>query len=153
MKKKQTFYIWMIPLIWAIFSILQFREPGDDYGLYAFSSFVGVWILFLTRQGDVHSLIFPLSITLAGTIVMLLIGLWMDKVRIRKIIWIAIYIISVLAIFYISINAYPSIEHALSKNGSWWAYIFFSINMGLHVSILLSFFGKGIGSIWKKIKN
>ena len=143
----------MIPLIWGICSLLQYREPGDEYALYAMSSFVGVWVLFLTRNGDVNSVLFPLSITLAGTIVMFLIGLWMDKVRIRKITWITIFIISILTIFLISINAYPNIARALSKNGSWGAYIFFSINMGLHTSIFLSFVGKGISCIWKRINN
>lgn len=38
----------------------------------------------------------------------------------------------------LTINSYQSIERALGKNGSWWAYIFGSLNLGLYASVILS---------------
>lgn len=142
MPRYKPFYTWLVPLLWAGCSLLSFRFPGDEYAMYAISSIVGVWIGFLVPFGDVHSLFFPLSITLAGGLVMGVVGLLMDLARLRKIVWGVLWVAAALLIFVLSVNAYPSIEKALSKNGSWWAYVFTSINIGLYVSILLSFTGK-----------
>jgi uncharacterized membrane protein len=52
--------------------------------------------------------------------------------------WFVLYITLAAVILAITINSYPSIERALSKNGSWWAYILGSLNLGLYASVILS---------------
>jgi len=72
------------------------------------------------------------------------VGFLMDRLQIRKAMWAVLFVGSALVIFVAEIKSYPTIQHALSKHGSWWAYVFFSVNMGLYLAILLSFFGKGL---------
>ena len=83
---------------------------------------------------------------------MAVIGFLMDRVRIRKTIWAILFVVAALVAFVMSIKSYPTIERALSKNGSWWAYIFFSVNVGLYFGILLSFLEKGLEGVLKRTR-
>ena len=143
-------YIWILPLLWASCSLIHFQFPGDEYGMYGISSIAGLWIAFIVRLGDQHNPMFPVAIALAGAIVMSVIGFLMDRIRIRKTIWAILFVVAALAVFVMSIKSYPTIERALSKNGSWWAYVFFSLNVGLYFSVLLSFLVKGLECVLKK---
>jgi hypothetical protein len=120
--------------------------------MYAIASIAGSWIAFIISFGDIHNPVIPISIALTGAIVMALIGFLMDQVRIRKAIWAILFVVAALVIFVISIKSYPSIERALSKNGSWWSYIFFSVNVGLYFGILLSFMEKGLEVVLKRTR-
>ena len=99
----------------------------------------GTWAVFLLNiQGDIHKFAFRGTITTAGIIVMLITGFILAKLRVKMKLWFTLYITLVVVILAITINSYPSIEKALSKNGSWWAYIFGSLNLGLYASVILS---------------
>ena len=52
--------------------------------------------------------------------------------------WFVLYITLAAVALVVMIGSYPSIEKALSKNGSLWAYIFGSLNLGLYASVILS---------------
>ena len=148
---KRTFYLWLLPLLWTTCSLFSFQFPGDEYAMYAISSMAGAWVLFFIKNaGDIHDLIFRGSIALTGAVTMTLFGVLMDRLRIRKVVWGFIFLAASVAIFILSIKAYPTIDKALRKNGSWWAYIFFAINMGLYCSVFLSFIAKGIESAWRR---
>ena len=69
---------------------------------------------------------------------MLIAGLIMAKLRVRLWLWASLYVLAAAIIFTMTVNSYPSIEKALSKNGSWWAYVWGSTNMGLYVSVILA---------------
>ena len=71
-------------------------------------------------------------------IVMLIMGFILAKLRVKMKLWFVLYITLAAVILAITINSYPSIEKAMSKNGSWWAYIFGSLNLGLYASVILS---------------
>lgn len=142
MNLKNTFFVWLLPLLWASCSLVSFHFPGDEYALYVVSSIAGVWIGFVFEFGDIHNPAIPLSVAATGAGVMAAVGFVMDRVRVRRFVWGILYVIATLMIFVSAIGVYPSTERALSKNGSWWAYIFFSFNMGLYIAVALSFLAK-----------
>jgi hypothetical protein len=136
---KKFVYVWLLPSLWSICSLLSFRFPGDEYGIYAVSSMAGTWAVFLFNiQGDIHKFAFRGTITTAGIIVMLIVGFILDKLRVKLKLWLVLYITLAALILVMTISSYPSIEKALSKNGSWWAYMFGSLNLGLYASVILS---------------
>ena len=146
---KKYLYLWLIPLLWSASSLFSFNFPGDEYAIYSISSIAGSWfVMIFPIGGDIHDFVFRGTITAIGAIVMLIIGLLMSKLKVNFKLWLLFYLIASIAIFLLSINSYPSIERALSKNGSYWAYIFGSLNLGLYISIIFSL----ITAFAKKIK-
>jgi hypothetical protein len=153
MEKKWRFFVWLLPVLWGGCSLLHYHFPGDEYGMYGISSIVGVWAIFIVKVGDVNHPMFPASIAVAGAIIMAGVGWFMDWMRIWRKLWGIIFAICAIGVFVLSVLSYPSIEKALSKNGSWWAYILFSINIGVYLSVILTVNLTCIGRLWKKIKN
>jgi len=146
-------YVWLLPLVWAACSVLSFRFPGDEYALYAISSMIGTWVVMvIDMPGDIHHPAFWISITVTGAIIMSLVGLGMSVLRTKIKLWLILYIVASVIFFIVTLSSYPSIEKALSKNGSWWAYIFSSLNMGMYVSVVLCATTSGLAGIIKKKK-
>ncbi|MHC4087877.1 MAG: hypothetical protein ACYSU3_17690 [Planctomycetota bacterium] len=136
---KKYLYVWLLPLLWSTCSLLSFQFPGDEYAIYAVSSMAGTWAVVLFNiQGDIHDFSFRGTITTTGIVVMLITGFILAKLRVKIKLWFVLYITLAAVILATTINSYPSIEKALSKNGSWWAYIFGSLNLGLYASVILS---------------
>lgn len=135
---KKYFYLYALPLIWMITSIVSYFHPGDEYGLYGISCFAGTWIYFFFDTPEVHSFLFPLLLSATGTIVMLVPSLLLYKLKTSKKLWLILYIFFTAALLFTMLSAYPSLKKALSKNGSYTAYIAASLNLGLYYSITLS---------------
>lgn len=152
MKKKQRFFVWLLPVLWGACSLLHYHFPGDEYWMYAISSFAGFWIALITKVGDSNNPMFPILIAVAGAIVMAGVGWFMDWMRIWKKLWVIIFAICAIGIFAISILSFPSIERALQKNGSLWAYILFSFNIGMYLSVILAVNLTSIARLWRKVK-
>ncbi|MHC4694722.1 MAG: hypothetical protein ACYS67_18445 [Planctomycetota bacterium] len=151
---KKYVYVWLLPLLWSVCSLLSFEFPGDEYGIYAVSSMAGTWALFLFNiQGDIHKFAFRGTITATGIIVILIAGFILAKLRVKLKLWFALYITLAVVIMVLTINSYPSFEKALSKNGSLWAYIFGSLNMGLYASVILSVIITLVVKLFKKKKS
>ena len=150
---KKYLYVWLLPLVWSICSFMSFQFPGDEYGLYAVSSMIGIWIAFLVDMpGDIHHPAFWMSITATGAIIMALIGWGLSALRVKLRLLLILHICAAVAFFLLVVFSYPSIEKVLSKNGSWWAYIFSSLNMGLYASVIFSGIITGILRIVQKKK-
>ena len=146
-------YIWLLPLAWSVCSFLSFQFPGDEYGLYAASSIVGVWIMLIVDMpGDIHHPAFWMSITAAGAAAMTLIGWGLSALKVKLKMLLIIQICAAMTFFLLAVFSYPTIAKALSKNGSWFAYIFSSLNIGLYAAIILSGIITGITRIVQKIK-
>jgi membrane protein implicated in regulation of membrane protease activity len=71
---------------------------------------------------------------------------------VRKLLWVIIFVVCSLAIFATGIFSFPSIQRAINKNGSIWAYVFFSINIGIYLSIIISVIVTVIVRITKYVK-
>lgn len=138
MKCYFPFYSWLLPLFWAVCSYLHHYYPGDENGMWLLSSAAGLWIAPVAFLGGASKAAIAVGIAVAGALVMAPIGYAMDFFHVRKLLWAILFPICALTVFVAAIMSYPSIERAVSKNGSWWAYILFSINIGIYISIILS---------------
>ena len=136
---KKYIYVWLLPLLWSVCSLISFEFPGDEYGIYVISSIAGIWAVPLFNiHGDIHKFAFRGGITAAGIIVILIMGFILAKLLVKMKLWFLLYITLAAVALVVMIGSYPSIEKALSKNGSLWAYIFGSLNLGLYASVILS---------------
>ncbi|UCG57011.1 MAG: hypothetical protein JSU70_19365 [Phycisphaerales bacterium] len=144
MRKDVPFFLWLLPLFWGVCSYVHHSYPGDENAMWLLSSAAGLWIAPFAFLGSASKAAIALFIAFAGAVVMSAIGFVMDRFHISRALWITLFLMSALAIFGAAILSYPSIERAISKNGSWWAYILFSINIGVYVSIILSVILRGI---------
>lgn len=138
MKERRIFFLWFIPILWAGCSLLSFQFPGDEYGLWALSSIAGVWIGKVFPFGDIHNSVIPLSVALVGAAAITPFGLLMDLLRVGRVLWAVLYVLCGAAVLIGSIHSFESIDAALTKNGSWAAYIFFSANSGMYFAVFLS---------------
>lgn len=152
MKKNRLFYIWFIPLVWAMTSYLQYFHPGDEYGMYVISSLPGIWIGIIVSSFDIGDPIMGGGlVALVGALVMTTFGFLMDSVKVQKIFWAFAFSGAAVAVFIMSIMSYPSLDRAIAKNGSIRAYVFMSINVGIYFSIVLSLAAKGIEVLFFRI--
>lgn len=145
------YFVFVLPVVWGGFSLLQHRFPGDEYGLYAVGSIAGVWILFFVPDGDVNSVLFPLRIALAGMAVMAFAGLILDLLKAHRIAFWCLWVVGVVALFLIDILSYPSLERAIAKNGSLWAYLLAAANLSLYASGLLVLAGALLMKLWRRL--
>lgn len=145
---RKYLYTWLVPLLWAVSSLLSLRFPGDEYGLYTVSSIAGVWGYLLFRpSGSPSNTLFWLTITIAGMLVMSVFGFVLSKLRAKIVLFGAIYAAAAIVFCVFLICSYPSFEKAISKNGSLWAYVFSSMNLGLYVSVILTAIISGISKL------
>ena len=148
---KQTFYIFVFPILWASVSFVSYFHPGDEYAMYAISNIIGIWPI-LIFQLDIHSLLTPTIVALIGGSAMVIVGFGMDRLRVNRWVWCGAWLIITILLFILAITPYPSIEKALSKNGSLTAYIAGSMNIGLYFSIVVSVIFKVILILIKRMK-
>lgn len=143
---RRWFYVWVLPCLWCPVALAGYWHPGDEYGLWAVSCIAGTWVLMAIAWlgigvGDIHALWVPASVLAAGGAVMALAGLGLDRLRVRKRLWALVYVILSAKVLAWLVWSYPSIEKALSKNGSWTAYLSASSNAGLTLAVALCLVG------------
>jgi len=138
MKNRFPFYSWLLPLIWGVCSYLHHYYPGDENAMWLLSSIAGMWIAPFAFLGGASKAAIAAGIAVAGALVIAPIGFAMDFFHIRKLLWVILFLTCSLTVFVAAIMSFPSIERAINKNGSMWAYILFSINIGIYISIILS---------------
>ena len=150
---RKYYFLFVLPVLWACVSVLQYRFPGDEYGLYAVGSAVGTWIYFLVPPGDVNRLLFPLIPAVTGVAVMAVAGWVLDWLRGRRLVFWITWIVSVTALFLFMIFSYPSLDKAISKNGSLWAYLLAAVNMGVYAAGGFTLLAALLTKIWKRLKS
>jgi hypothetical protein len=140
MSERFPFYVWVLPLVWGVCSYVHHNYPGDENAMWLLSSAAGLWVAPVAFVGGASKDVIAIAIALAGALVMGAIGSALDCLRVRKLLWAILLLICTATVFVVAIMSYPSLERAISKNGSWWAYVLFSVNIGIYVSVLLSAF-------------
>jgi hypothetical protein len=140
MRERFPFYVWVLPLVWGVCSYVHHDYPGDENAMWLLSSAAGLWLAPVAFAGGASKDMIAVAIALAGALVMGAVGFGMDWLRVRKLLWSILFLACASAILGAAIMSYPSIERAISKNGSWWAYILFSVNIGIYISVVLSAF-------------
>lgn len=131
------FYCLAVPLGWAAVSLLHFQFPGDEYALWAISSMAGTWVLWLLPNvGDIKQLWLPLTVAGAGALVLAGGGALLRWLRVRWWVWTILWLIASAGWLVFTLSQYPTLERALAKNGSWWAYILSALLMGTNTALV-----------------
>jgi hypothetical protein len=153
MKNERWFYWLILPLTWAGGSLLHFRFPGDEYALWAVSSLAGSWVfIFIPNVGDINQPAIRLLVAGAGAVIIAGVGGILSWLRVRWWVWTTLWLATSLAWLGFTVGQYPSLERALAKNGSWWAYIFSAMLMGCYSALLLGAVGGGFKRCRQKLQ-
>lgn len=130
---RHRFFIWLLPLAWALTSFAAVHRPGDEYGLWGAGALAGIWIVpLLGHAGSVWSLL-PLVLA-AGMATLAIVGALLDRLRTPRLGWMLAWAAAATAFCGLTIAAYPSYDRAISRNGSLLAYLLFASNMGLYAA-------------------
>jgi hypothetical protein len=62
--------------------------------------------------------------------------LW--RLGVRKRLWTIVWLLAAALVLFPTLQSYPSIERAPAKNGSWTAYIFSALLLGMCGAVLIS---------------
>ena len=152
MKRSQLFFVWVLPVIWAVASYAHSYYTGDEHGMYILSCIVGTWIHFFIRLPEgLKDPMFAVITSLTGAVVFASVGIVMDLMRVRRMRWAIIFMAAMMLIFATMLRAQGSIERALAKNGSWWTYTLSATVLGLYVSVFLCMLGNGLLRTWRII--
>jgi hypothetical protein len=138
MNAPRWFFVLLVPLAWGGCSLVHFQFPGDEYAMYFISSMAGAWLCIFVRIGDIHQWWIPWSVAATGASVMAGVGWALMRLAASHWLWLALWAGSTLGLLALMISEYPSLERALSKNGSWWAYVCSAALMGSYVASALS---------------
>ena len=138
MNANRWFFLLLIPLAWGVCSLVHFRYPGDEYAMYFISGVAGSWLCFFVRIGDIHQWWIPWSIAATGVVVMAGVGWGLARLAVKRRLWLALFAASFVVLLALMLSEYPSLERALRKNGSWWAYGCSAALMGSYVASVLS---------------
>ncbi len=151
-RRPQRLCVWLLPVIWTAVAWTNFAYPGDEYGGFAVGSLAGIWILRLIQftSDPLHML--PL-VLVAGAATVAVAGFLMDKLRVPWAPWIVLMLGAATAFFLRWFGSFPSVERALSKNGSYEAYVLPSINMGLYAATITMLVGTGLYRLTQWFRN
>jgi len=138
MRGRYPFYLWLIPLVWAIGTTAQHRFPGDENALYILSAIPGFWVAPIFMLAHISKEAIPLGVVLAGLPVVVLVGWMLERLGVPKLLWVFLFVSLSVAICHLTVTSYPSIERAIGANGSLWAYRLLGVNLGLYLSVPLS---------------
>ncbi len=134
-RRPRWLFTYLLPVVWTAVAAANYEHPGDEYGSFGAGSLAGLWIIYLLPNWRlVHLLPFILA---AGAVVMSALGLALDWVRVRWGLFAILWLGAAVALFLLSFSAYPTVERALAKNGSYAAYILPAINFGMYTACLL----------------
>lgn len=153
MRSRQVFFVWALPLIWCIASYAHSYHTGDEHAMYVLSCIAGTWIHFFFRISDnVHDVAFRLLTSMTGAVIFAIAGTIMDLIRSKPFRWAIVFMTAMLLIFGSMLRSYPSLQRAISKNGSLWTYILSATVLALYVSVILCVLGNGVGRLWKAVR-
>jgi hypothetical protein len=139
----KLFYAIVLPVIWVVAAVVSYSHPGDEYGLFVFSSIAGSWVCFFIRNiGHLSDVLW--LIIVAGVTVVANFGLLMDRLQVSRRVWGTLFVLCFVLVLVLSLRQYPSLDRAISKNGSITAYVAGAWNMGLYLSILSSLIVRGV---------
>jgi hypothetical protein len=142
MKRFPLFFAFLLPALWVGGAIVSYLHPGDEYWMFVVSSIAGTWICFLIPDiGHLRDVL--IYILIAGGAILGAVGYLMDRLGVRRLVWIGLFVACSVGLFLDALAEYPSLERAIGKNGSITAYAAFAFNLAIYLSTLLYFAGAG----------
>lgn len=141
--RPRWFYCWFLPLFHATIAWNNFYYPGDEYaGFFFGGAFEGLWVIALI--GDSGSVARSAVVVVAAGCATIAVPGWLlDRLRAPFIPWALLLVLSASGLVASYLNAFPTIERALARNGSYEAYILPAINGGLVLATLAVVVGTG----------
>ncbi len=149
MKRMKIFYVVLLPVIWSGAAITSYFHPGDELGILAISTIPGIWICFFMEPIGEFQDIVPIIIG-TGVVSLAILGFLMDRARICKWWWGALFVVCFGGVLVMSLSAFESLDQARYKHGSLTAYVAGACNIGLYLSIVISFVAKGISTLVRR---
>jgi hypothetical protein len=155
MNPPHRFFLLLVPIAWMMLSAISFRYPGDEYGLWGFSSIAGTWAIlvapsfFSTLSGDHPRDLLPWVLAV-GFFSTAIPAYLLDRFRAPRIPFLIVW---ATATFLLTINAigqHESYQRAMSKNGSLQAYIYASSVITLTGTALLFVLIAAALTIWRQ---
>ena len=134
--KRRILYTWMLPLLWCLITLASFFHSGDEHDLFTFGAVAGTWICFLYSFKTLSSALFPVLVIGAG--LFCLLGMALDRLRVGKSRFGMLWLVGTILIFALSFGRYDSFARMASKEGSVWAVMIFSGNLGLCGTAIIS---------------
>lgn len=140
MKAWPFLYSWLLPLVWAVSSVVSFHfYHGDEYSLWALASFPGLWWALITgMSGDIHQPWIPLVTALCGALVIAPLGVVLDRFKLNIKVFAVIWWLPFLAVTTQMIYKYGSIPNAIQKQGSFGAFVCAGVNISILFTSLLA---------------
>lgn len=131
--KSRLFYLWLLPLLWGIFTAISFFYSGDEHALFVYGS---SWICFLYEFKTLAQALVPVLAT--GAVILALIGLLLDWLRVKKRLWLFVFVLIAVLIFILQFRMYGSIERIRSKHGYVLGLVIVACNWGIYGAIMFS---------------
>ncbi len=151
MKTNHWFFLLVVPGLWVTCSLIHFQFPGDEYALWVIDSMAGSWVYFLVPNvGDILQGWSRFSVAGAGALVMAMVGWILCWLNVRKRIWTGLWAVGAVAWSGFMMSWFTSLEQALAKNGSWWAYLFSAAMIAAYLATLLALIGGGVKLLTRK---
>ncbi len=134
--KSRLFYLWLLPLLWGIFTAISFFYSGDEHALFAYGSLAGTWICFLHEFKTLVQALIPVMAT--GAVILALIGLLLDCLRVKKRLWLFVFVLIAVLLFIFQFRMYGSIERIRGKHGYVLGLVIVACNWGIYGAIMFS---------------
>lgn len=134
--KSRLFYLWLLPPLWGIFTVISFFYSGDEHALFAYGSLAGTWICFLYEFNTLEQALIPVLAT--GAVILALIGLLLDWLRVKKRLWLFVFVLIAVLLFLFQFSMYGSIERIRGKHGSVLGLVIVACNWGIYGAMMLS---------------
>jgi len=148
--KARHLLVWLVPALWTACAFGSWRHPGDEYGLFGVSMLISICLVFLLNFGHLSEVYLFLIAT--GAVPMAAFGFMLDRLPISRRFWAAVYIVASVGLFAWGLSSFPSLEKAISKNGSISAYAYCAANLGIYVSVLTCLGGGTVVWAWRRFR-
>ncbi|NLD61581.1 hypothetical protein GX645_03915 [Candidatus Sumerlaeota bacterium] len=149
MKPKRYLYVWLLPLLWSVCSLLSYYYfPGTDKFMWLVGSLAGFWwVLFVRSVVEFGAWWIPYVTVLCGAFVMALPGFCLDRYRLNLKVFLAVWWLPFLAVTTQLVMRNGSVAEAVAKHGSFVSFICAGFNLSLIATALLAIAWVYIGSM------
>jgi len=148
--KSKLFYLWLLPLLWGIFTAISFFCSGDEHALFAYGSLAGTWICFLYEFNTLEQALIPVMAT--GAVILALIGLLLDWLRVKNRLWLFVFVLIAVLLFIVQFGMYGSIERIRGKHGYILGLVIVACNWGIYGAIMFSLFATLLGHLIRLVR-
>ena len=142
---------WVLPIVWGLGCVLGFSHHGDEYGLLAVGSILGVRIGWVWPVDHPDHLFLPALAVGCG--LMFAWGMALEALRVRPRHWWIAWAAATGLIAALLLSQYASFAAAVAKNGSILAYLICASQLGAYTATIGAFAAIGIGRLAAAVRS